>query len=165
MGEAVTSKLAQSLVQDLLLLGASEEPISLYVNSPGGEVHSGFAIFDAIGHIQAPVKVICTGLCASIATVICAAVPKERRLALPHANFLIHQPLLSGQVYGQASDLEITALQILKTRSRINRILAEACGQEVERLEKDGERDCWLSAEEALDYGLIGKILQPGEHA
>lgn len=160
MSEAVTSRTAKKIVTDLLTLDASgEDPIYLYINSPGGEVNSGFAIYDTMRFIQPKVTVINTGLCASIATIINIAVPKERRFSMKNAKFLIHQPLISGQVYGQASDIEITATQILKTREKINKLLAEACGQEIKKVEEDTTRDYWMSAQEAQDYGLIGSII------
>lgn len=161
LSEAVTSTTAKKFVTDLLTLDAqNQDPIYLYINSPGGEVNSGFAIYDTIRYINSPVTVITAGLCASIATIINIAVPKERRLSLPNSKFLIHQPLISGQVYGQASDIEITATQILKTREKINKLLAEACGQKFEKLEEDTTRDYWMSAGESLEYGLIGKIVE-----
>ena len=104
-------------------------------------------------------KVITAGLCASIATIINIAVPKENRLSMPNSQFLIHQPLIGGQVYGVASDLEITANEIIKTRAKVNKLLAEACGQPLEKIEEDSKRDYWMSAEEALKYGLIGRII------
>ena len=161
LSEAVTSNTAKKFVTDLLTLDAqNQDPIYLYVNSPGGEVNSGFSIYDTIRFIGSPVTVITTGLCASIATIINIAVPKERRLSTPNSKFLIHQPLISGQVYGQASDIEITANQILKTREKLNKLLAEACGQKFEKLEEDTTRDYWMSAQESLDYGLIGRIVE-----
>ena len=160
MSEAVTSNTAKKIVTDLLTLDSiSSDPIYLYINSPGGEVNSGFAIYDTIRFINSPVTVVSAGLCASIATIINIAVPKERRCSLPNSKFLIHQPLISGQVYGQASDIEITATQILKTRERLNKLLAEACGQPFDKVQEDTTRDFWMSADESLEYGLIGKIV------
>lgn len=160
MSEAVTSTTAKKIVADLITLDSiNQNPIDLYVNSPGGEVNSGFAIYDTIKFIDSPVRIINTGLCASIATIINVSVPKERRYSMPNARFLIHQPLISGQIYGQASDIEITATQILKTREKINLILSQECGQNLERLQEDTVRDYWMSAEESLEYGLIGKII------
>jgi len=161
LSEPVSSDTAKRLVADLLTLDSiSQQPIELFINSPGGEVNSGFAIYDTIRFIKSPVRVIITGLCASIATIINIAVPKERRFSMPNARFLIHQPLIAGQIYGQATDIEITAEQIIKTREKINRMLAEACGQSLKRVEEDTERDYWMSAEEARAYGLIGKVIQ-----
>lgn len=157
----VSPATAQRLMERLLVLEAEDPaaPITLLLNSPGGEVHSGFGVYDLIRFIGPPVRVVCVGLTASIATVILAAVPRERRFALPNARLLIHQPLFTGEVFGPASDLEITAHEILKTKDRVNRLLAEATGQSLERIERDTERDFWLSAEEALQYGLIGRVI------
>lgn len=161
MSEAVGSQTAKRFVSDLLTLDANgHDPIYFYINSPGGEVNSGFAIYDTVRFIKSPVYMITSGLCASIATIINIAVPAERRLSLPNSKFLIHQPLISGQVFGQASDIEITATQILKTREKINALLAEACNQELKKVEEDTTRDYWMSATECLEYGLIGKIIK-----
>ncbi len=160
MSEAVTSNTAKRIVADLLMLDRdNQEPIHFIINSPGGEVNSGFAIYDTIRFIKSPVIVISTGLCASIATIINIAVPKEKRLSMPNTRFLIHQPLISGQIYGQASDIEITANEILKTRAKLNSLLAQECGQELSRVEEDTTRDYWMNAQEALDYGLIGRVI------
>ena len=119
--DAVKPKTAKEIIQGLFLLEAEDDkkPIYLYINSPGGEVNSGFAIFDTIKFIKPEVKIICCGLCASIATIILLAPTKENRISLPNAQFLIHQPLISGQIFGQASDIEITANEILKTKETI----------------------------------------------
>lgn len=160
ISEGVSSDTARRVVADLLLLDAtSHDPIEVYINSPGGEVNSGFAIYDTIRFIKSEVKIINAGLCASIATIINIAVPKEKRYSMPNSKFLIHQPLIMGHVQGQASDLEITAQQILITREKINKYLAEACGQSVEKVSEDTIRDYWMNAVEAIEYGLIGKIV------
>lgn len=160
ISEGISSAVAKRVVGQLLLMDAvSSDPITIYQNSPGGEVNSGFAIFDTIRFCSSPVKVVNTGLCASIATIINIAVPKESRFGMPNCKFLIHQPLIPGQIMGQASDLEITAREILKTREKINQYLAKECGQPLEKVEKDTVRDFWMSAEEALEYGLISKIV------
>lgn len=160
LSEAVTSDTAKEVVTSLLTLDSqSKDPIYLYVNSPGGEVNSGFAIYDTIRFIESKVYVVTAGLCASIATIINIAVPAEHRLSLPNSRFLIHQPLISGQVYGQASDLEITANEIIKTRQKINELLSKECGQELKKVTEDTKRDYWMSAEEAVQYGLINKII------
>ena len=159
--EAVSPATAERVVANLLLLDqASQEPIYLYLNSPGGEINSGFAIYDTIRYIDSDVYVITNGLCASIATIINIAVDKSHRISLPNSKFLIHQPLIGGTVQGSASDLEITATQILKAREKINHLLAKECGQELSRIEKDAARDYWMNAEEALEYGLIGRIIE-----
>jgi ATP-dependent Clp protease protease subunit len=162
ISEAITARSAKRFISELLALDSTNpgEPIQLYLNSPGGEVNSGFAIFDTIRFIQSPVTIINTGLCASIATVINVAVKKDRRISMPSARFLIHQPLIPGQVYGQASDLEITAKEILKTREKINKLLAKETGTALEKVEKDTVRDYWMNAQEALEYGLIGRIAE-----
>lgn len=161
ISEGVNSAVAKRVVSSLLLLEANGkgEPIHIYLNSPGGEVNSGFAIFDMIRFITSEVRIITCGLCASIATVIDVSVPKDKRYATPNSKFLIHQPLIGGTVRGQASDLEITARDIVKTREKINQLLAVECGQELSRVEKDTQRDYWMSAEEALEYGLISQII------
>jgi len=162
ISEAITAKSAKRYISDLLALESDKpgEPITLYLNSPGGEVNSGFAIFDTIRFIQSPVTIITAGLCASIATVINVAAKKARRLAMPNSKFLIHQPLIPGQVYGQASDLEITAREILKTRAKINKLLAAETGTALEKVEKDTVRDFWMNAQEAVEYGLVAKIVE-----
>jgi ATP-dependent Clp protease protease subunit len=160
ISEAVSSDTAERIVRDLIILDeVNQNPIKIYMNSPGGEVNSGFAIFDTIRYIRSEVIIINTGLCASIATIINIAAKKENRYSMPHAMFLIHQPLISGQVIGPASDLEITANQILNTRARINKLLAKECGQPLARVEEDTSRDFWMTAEEALKYGLISKVI------
>lgn len=162
ISEAITSKSAKRFISDLLALDAEKpgEPITLYLNSPGGEVNSGYAIFDTIRFIQSPVTVVTTGLCASIATVINVAVKKDRRFSMPNAKFLIHQPLIQGQIYGQASDLEITAREILKTREKINKLLSKETGTALDKVEKDTSRDFWMNAQEAVEYGLVSKIVE-----
>lgn len=162
ISEAITSKSAKRYISDFLALEADKpgEPITLYLNSPGGEVNSGFAIFDTIRFIKSPVTIINTGLCASIATVINVAAKKERRFSMPNARFLIHQPLIPGQVYGQASDLEITAREILKTREKINKLLAEETGTALSKVEKDTIRDYWMNAQEAVEYGLVSRVIE-----
>ncbi len=161
ISEPVTSHTANRVVSDLLILDQEDKkkPIFIYVNSPGGEVNSGFAIYDTMGYINPPVYVINVGLCASIATIINVAVPPERRLGFPNSKYLIHQPLISGQVQGSASDIEITAAQIMKTREKINHILAKACSQTFEKVAEDTQRDYWMTAEEAKAYGLIHRII------
>jgi ATP-dependent Clp protease protease subunit len=162
LSEAVTAKSAKKVISDLLALEADKAgaPITFFVNSPGGEVNSGFAIFDTIRFITSPVTIVTTGLCASIATVINVAVPKKQRVSMPNSRFLIHQPLIPGQVYGQASDLEITAREILKTREKINRLLSAETGTALEKVEKDTIRDYWMTAPEAIEYGLISRVVE-----
>jgi len=161
LSSEVSPATARRVIEHLLILEAedSEKPITLLVNSPGGEVHSGFAVYDVVRFVRPPVRIVCVGLTASIATVILLAAPKEGRLALPNARLLIHQPLFQSEVFGPASDLEITAHEILKTKQRINLLISEETGQAVEKVERDTERDFWLSAEEALEYGLISRVV------
>jgi ATP-dependent Clp protease, protease subunit len=161
LSSEVSSATARRVVERLLVLEAEdpEAPITLMLNSPGGEVHSGFSIYDAIRFIRPPVHIVCAGLTASIATIILLAVGKKDRVALPNARLLIHQPLFSGEVFGPASDLEITANEILKSKARINQILAEGTGQPLEKVQHDTERDFWLSAEEAVEYGLVSRVV------
>lgn len=162
VSEAIDSTVAKRVISQLLALEAEKPgtPITLYLNSPGGEVTSGFAIYDTIRFISSDVRIVASGLCASIATIIFIAAEKQHRYSMPNAKFLIHQPLIGGQIRGQASDLEITARDILKTRERLNQLLAKECGQPLERIEKDTNRDYWMSATEALEYGLVNKIIE-----
>ena len=135
----------------------SDDPITLYIGSPGGHVESGDTIYDMIQFIKPVVRIIGTGWVGSIATHIYLAAEKENRFALPNTRFLIHQP--SGGFGGDATDIQIHAQEILKTRERINGVIAERTGQSVERVADDTSRDCWMSAEESVEYGLIGKII------
>lgn len=157
----VNSQIAESLLESFYVLNhISHEPIKLIINSPGGEVSSGLAIHDTIQFIASDVLVLNSGLCASIATIINCAVPKEQRFSLPHTKFLIHQPLIMGYIQGQASDIEIHAEDILKTRDLLNSILAKSCGQSKSKVEKDTLRDYWMSSGEALKYGLVSHVIE-----
>lgn len=157
----VDSELAEKVIMQLLALEQEdpEKPITLLLNSPGGSVMDGFAIYDAMKFVKPEIRVVCVGLAASIATVILLGAPKQWRLALPNTKLLIHQVYLSGVVRGQASDLEITAKDLLQTRERINKLLAQETGQELSRIEKDTNRDYWMTAAEALEYGLISRVI------
>jgi len=149
---------AQRTAEKLLALAyASDDPITLFIGSPGGHVESGDTIFDMIRFIKPEVRVVGTGWVGSIATHIFLAPDRAQRFCLPNTRFLIHQP--AGGMGGTASDVEIHARQILKTRARINRIIAEQTGQPIERVEKDTDRDYWMSADESVAYGLVGKII------
>jgi ATP-dependent Clp protease protease subunit len=161
VSEGINSAVAKKVVNNLLAMDAqdSSKPIYMYLNSPGGEVNSGFAIYDTMRFINSEVRVICTGLTASIGTIILLGAPKKHRYTMPNTRFLIHQPLIGGHIQGQASDLEITAREIIKTRSRINHMLAEECGQPLAKVEEDTVRDYWMNAEEAKTYGLVTKIV------
>lgn len=155
----VDDELSHKIVAQLLYLEAEDEaaPIDLIINSPGGSVTAGLAIYDTIRGLKSPVNCICSGLTASIATIVLIATEKARRFSQKHARILIHQPL--GGIRGQATDIDIHAKEILKTKQMINEMLAEATGQTVERIEEDTNRDYWMSAEEAKEYGLVGSLI------
>jgi len=158
----INSTLAESVTAQLLALDAqSHQPIRLLINSPGGHVESGDTIHDVVRFVQAEVRAIATGWCASAGALIFAAARRENRLALPNTRFLLHQPL--GGVGGPASDVEIEARQILMMRERLNRIFAEATGQPLEKITRDTERNHWMTAQDAVDYGLVGRILNENE--
>lgn len=141
----------------LALSFESEDPITLFVSSPGGHVESGDSIYDMIRFVRAPVRVVGTGWVGSAGALIYLAADKEHRLSLPNTRYLIHQP--AGGFGGAAADIEIHAREIIKMRERLNRTIAERTGQPIERIEQDTDRDFWMSAEEAVDYGIVGKII------
>ncbi|KRN04154.1 ATP-dependent Clp endopeptidase proteolytic subunit ClpP [Holzapfeliella floricola] len=155
----VNDQMANSIISQLLFLDAqdSEKDISIYINSPGGVITSGLAILDTMNFIKADVQTIATGMAASMASVLLAGGTKGKRFALPNSTVLIHQPL--GGAQGQATEIEIAAEEILKTRKKMNKILADATGQDIETIQKDTERDHYLSAPEAKEYGLIDEIM------
>jgi len=157
----VNTLLARRIISQLLFLESddADKPITILQNSPGGSVTDGFAIYDAMRFVKPELKVVCLGLTASIATITLLGAKKENRLTLPNTEFLIHQPLIGGVVQGVASDLEITARQILKTRELINVMLARETGQPIEIVSRHTERDYWMNAQEAVDYGLISRIV------
>lgn len=161
----IERKIANKVVSALFLLEADDPkaPITVLLNSPGGSVSDGMAIYDSMRFVQSEVRIVCMGLCASIATIILLGADKKNRLSLPNTRFLIHQPLIAGNVFGPASDLEITAQEILKTREKINEMLAAETGQPMERVEKDTHRDYWMNAPEAMEYGLISGIVESRE--
>ena len=149
----------RATIQRLLALSLdNDDPITLFVGSPGGHVESGDTIHDMIRFISAPVRTIGTGWVGSIATHIYLAAEKENRWCLPNTRFLIHQP--SGGLGGDASDIFIQAKEILKTRERINKVIAERTGRTLEQVNEDTDRDYWMTAEESIEYGLVGKIIQ-----
>lgn len=156
----VNDTMADLVVAQLLFLEAEdpEKDIQMYINSPGGNVTSGFAIFDTMNHIKPDVSTICVGLAASMGAILLTAGKKGKRFALPNADIMIHQPLGGSQ--GQAEDIRIQAEKILETRERLNKILAERTGQQLEKIEKDTDRDFFMSAEKAVEYGLIDKVLE-----
>jgi len=160
LGTEVHDDVANVVVAQLLFL-ESEDPekdISLYINSPGGSVTAGLAIYDTIQYIKSPVSTICVGLAASMGAVLLAGGTKGKRIALPNAEIMIHQPM--GGTRGQASDIEIHARNILRTRDRINAILASHTGQDIDKIAIDTDRDNFMTSSEALTYGLIDKILE-----
>lgn len=161
VGSVIDDNLANAIVAQLLFLAADDpdRDIQMYINSPGGSVTSGFAIYDTMQHIQPDVSTICVGMAASFAALLLTAGAAGKRFALPHAEVMIHQPHSPGGVQGQASDIKIHADWIIKTRDKTNRILAKHSGQSVERVAIDTERDYFMSAEEAKAYGLIDDLV------
>lgn len=161
LGSQIDDNVANSIVSQLLFLQAqdSEKDIYLYINSPGGSVTAGFAIYDTIQHIKPDVQTICIGMAASMGSFLLAAGAKGKRFALPNAEVMIHQPL--GGAQGQATEIEIAANHILKTCEKLNRILSERTGQSIEKIQKDTDRDNFLTAEEAKEYGLIDEVMVP----
>ncbi|WP_406818733.1 ATP-dependent Clp endopeptidase proteolytic subunit ClpP [Staphylococcus aureus] len=161
LGSQIDDNVANSIVSQLLFLQAqdSEKDIYLYINSPGGSVTAGFAIYDTIQHIKPDVQTICIGMAASMGSFLLAAGAKGKRFALPNAEVMIHQPL--GGAQGQATEIEIAANHILKTREKLNRILSERTGQSIEKIQKDTDCDNFLTAEEAKEYGLIDEVMVP----
>ncbi len=166
LGTAINDQVANLMVAQLLYL-TSEDPerdINIYVNSPGGSIDSGLAVYDTMQYISCPVATICVGLAASMGSVLLAAGAAGKRAALPNSRIMIHQPWMGG-VQGQASDIEIHAREILKMKRRLYEILAEHTGQDVDKIEADADRDYWMGAEEAKAYGLIDNVLMPQKKA
>ena len=162
LGEEVTDTSASLIVSQLLFLEASDpsKDIQLYINSPGGSISAGFAIYDTMQYIKCDVSTICMGLAASFGAFLLAGGTKGKRIALPNAEIMIHQPAIHGNgVQGQATDIQIVTQHILQSRQRLNRILSENTGKSIEEISADTERDHYMSAQEALEYGLIDKIL------
>lgn len=159
LSDEVNDATASLVVAQLLYLEAQdpEKDISLYINSPGGSVTAGFAIYDTMQYIKCDVSTICMGMAASMGAFLLSAGAKGKRYALPNSDIMIHQP--SGGAQGQATEIEITAKHILKTKAKLNKILAENTGNPVEVIAQDTERDNFMSAEEALEYGLIDKVI------
>lgn len=158
---SIDDKQAHKIVGQMLVLDeiSKEETITLIINSGGGSISSGFAIFDTIQMIDAPVRTVGTGVVASMGVTIFLAVPKEQRFSLPNTRFMIHQPLISGTMVAPASDLEINAREMIKLRDRLNHLIAGATGQPLKAVESDTQRDFWLDAAEATDYGIVGKVV------
>jgi ATP-dependent Clp protease protease subunit len=163
LGTPINAQVANLIVAQLLYL-ASEDPerdISLYINSPGGEVYSGMAIYDTIRSVPCDVSTISVGLCASFGTVLLTAGTKGKRYSLPNSTIHMHQPLSGTQ--GQASDIEIHAREVLRLQDALRQIIADSTGQSYERVARDTDRDFWLNAEQAVEYGLVDEVLRPAE--
>ena len=160
LGEAIDDHVANIIIAQLLFLDAEDKTkdIKFYINSPGGSVGAGLAIYDTMQYIKADVATICLGTAASMASILLAAGAKGKRMALPNSEVMIHQVM--GGAEGQASDIKIQAEHILKTKEKLNQILALHTGQKADKVEKDSDRDNWMSAEEARKYGLIDTVLK-----
>jgi len=157
----VGSEMALKANTALLAMEAADPkaPIYLFINSPGGEVSSGFSIFDTARFIEPEITTVVTGLAASMGSLIALCAPKERRFAFPNAKLLIHQPLIGGTIYGTASEIEIHAKDIMRTREKINRLYADETGQSFETVEAATDRDNWMDTDQAMDFGLISKVI------
>jgi len=157
---AIDDKMAEKVVKRILYLEekGSGEPITILVNSPGGVYTSGMAIYDVMQGMKSPITTVCMGQAASFGAVILCAGTKGKRVAWPHARVMIHQPLIAGKVYGPASDIDIEAEQMMKVREELNSILAQHTGQPMEKIEKDTDRNYYMTAEEAKAYGLVDEV-------
>ena len=154
-----------NVIQAQLLFLDNNDPgkdVNIYINSPGGSVYAGLGIYDTMQYIQSDVATICTGMAASMAAVLLVAGAKGKRFALPHSRVMIHQPM--GGAQGQASDIEITAREILKLKHELYSIIADHSGQDIEKVERDSDRDYWMTAEEAKEYGMIDHLLIKAKH-
>lgn len=161
LSEDVNPTTASLVIAQMLFL-ESEDPdkeISFYINSPGGSITDGMAIVDTMNYIKCPVSTICVGLAASMGSVLLTCGAKGRRFATPNSEILIHQPLISGGLAGQTTEIKIHADHMVKTREKLNKLLSEKTGQSLEQIEKDTERDHYMTAQEALEYGLIDEII------
>lgn len=160
LGTPVTDEIANVIIAQLLFLQAedAEKDISLYINSPGGSITAGMAIYDTMQLVKPDVQTICVGLAASMGAFLLAAGAKGKRLSLPNSEVMIHQPM--GGAQGQATDIEISAKRILRTRDRINRLMSHFTDQPLEKIEQDSDRDYFMGAEEAKTYGLIDKVIE-----
>jgi len=161
ISSGIDEETVEDVIRNLVLMAqdSETEPITLYINSPGGAADCGFAIYDVLRFVKPPVTALVTGLCASAGVIIFLGATPDRRFALPNSRFMLHEPRFLSASYGQASDLAITAKELLKMKDRYNSIVAEATGKPLEKVSKDAQRDFWLSAEEAKDYGLVTKIV------
>ena len=163
LSDQIDDTSASLVVAQLLFLESqdSEKDISLYINSPGGSVTAGLAIYDTMKYIKCDVSTICVGMAASMGAFLLSSGTKGKRIALPNSEILIHQPLVGGNgLTGQATDIEIAANNLIKTKEKLNRILAQNTGKDYETLVKDTDRDNWMSAEEACAYGLVDKVIE-----
>ena len=158
LGTEIDDTVANVIIAQLLYLSSQdpESPITMYLNTPGGSVYDGLAIYDTMQYISNEVQTVCTGLAASMGSVLLCAGEKGKRFALPHSRTMIHQPL--GGAHGQASDIEITAKEILKLKGELYQIIADHSGKTLKQIEKDADRDHWLTAKEAVEYGMIDSI-------
>jgi len=163
VGTQITDQTANLIVAQLLYLSNedSELPIQMYINSPGGQIYAGLAIYDTMQMIANPINTVAVGVTASFGTVLLTAGTTGQRFALPHATIHLHQPL--GGVQGQATDIEIQANEIMRLRKKLNGILANHTGQSEEKIKNDTERDYWLTAQDAVEYGLVDKVLEPSK--
>lgn len=159
ISEPISDTIARKVVSQVILMDEedSEKPITVYVNSPGGSADSGFAIYDILQFVRSPVRSLCTGLCASAAVLCFLAADDERRFSLPNSRFLLHQP--RTVVTGSASDIDIGATEIVRLRDRYNEVVAGVTGKDKETVEEDSDRDFWLEADEALEYGLVDSVI------
>jgi ATP-dependent Clp protease protease subunit len=159
---AVTDESAKDLTEKLLYLEATGpgKEINFYMNTPGGSITAGMAVYDTMKLITSPVNIIVTGMAASMGSILLSAAEKGRRYIFPHARVLIHQPLISGRMVGPASDINIQAKEMEKLRAELNQILAKASGQPIEKIDRDSDRDFYLNAKEAIEYGLADKIVE-----
>ncbi len=159
---AVTDETAKDITEKLLYLEATGagKDITFYINTPGGSITAGMAIYDTMQLVSSPITVVVTGMAASMGSILLCAAPKGRRLLYPHSRVLIHQPLISGRMIGPASDINIQAKEMEKLRAELNQILATASGQPLERINRDTDRDFYLNAKEAIEYGLADRIVE-----
>ena len=158
IGGEINDEVANAIISELLFLDSqSNDEISIYINSPGGSITSGMAIYDTMGFVKSPISTICIGMAASMASVLLAIGDKGKRFILPNSEVMIHQPL--GGVNGQATEIKIVADRILYLRNKLNKILSDKTGKDISEIEKDTERDYYLNASDALEYGLVDKIL------
>lgn len=165
IGEPINDTVASLVVAQLLYLESvdPEKEISLYINSPGGSISAGMAIYDTMNYIKCPVSTICIGMCASMAAVLLACGEKGRRIALPHSKIMIHQPLINGHFQDQTTNLEIEAAEMERIRSMLNELLASVTGKDIKEIERDTDRNNYMDAITAEKYGLIDKVLEKRE--